>query len=183
METTMPSDTDARDALLLAIAKRHTGFETLATRNSDSLDFREVCAEGLRRALADAYEAGRAAESDDRSGGTAAEREAPRWDPRQAVREIASQQSELALVMEQAAEQARVLNERISRLVAKAKAELSSKDATDADFSAFIGGLSLCRVDTGDFDSSFVDLLESRGPAVYPPVWDAKRVRWAVVPR
>jgi len=58
METTMPSDTDARDALLLAIAKRHTDFETLATRNSDSLDFREVSAEGLRRALVDAYEAG-----------------------------------------------------------------------------------------------------------------------------
>ena len=55
----------ARDALLLEIAKRHTCFETLETRNRDSLDFHEVNAEGLRRALVDAYEAGRAAATRD----------------------------------------------------------------------------------------------------------------------
>ncbi len=55
----MRHDTDL-DALLLSIAKRHTCFETLETRNSDSLDFHEVSAEGLRRALVAAYEAGRA---------------------------------------------------------------------------------------------------------------------------
>lgn len=60
MEKTMTADAE-RDALLLAIANRHTGFETLETRNRDSLDFHEVSAEGLRRALVDAYEAGRAA--------------------------------------------------------------------------------------------------------------------------
>jgi len=54
-----------RDGRLLAIAKRHTIFETLETRNRDSLDFHEVSAEGLRRALADAYEAGRAAATRD----------------------------------------------------------------------------------------------------------------------
>jgi hypothetical protein len=66
IETTMNTANDAaRDATLLSIAKRHTCFETLETRNRDSLDFHEVSAEGLRRALADAYEAGRAAATRD----------------------------------------------------------------------------------------------------------------------
>ncbi len=48
---------------LLAIARR-LGFDTLETRKSDRLDFREVHVEQLREALEAAYEAGqRAAKS------------------------------------------------------------------------------------------------------------------------
>jgi len=45
---------------LLAIARR-LGFDTLETRNSDRLDFREVAVWQVREALQAAYEAGRTA--------------------------------------------------------------------------------------------------------------------------
>jgi hypothetical protein len=48
---------------LTNIAKKHTGIETLKTRNSDRFDFHDVNAEGMRRALHEAYESGRAAGS------------------------------------------------------------------------------------------------------------------------
>ena len=40
------------------IARDHLGVETLETRGSDRLDFHEVSAEGIRRALLAAYMAG-----------------------------------------------------------------------------------------------------------------------------
>mgnify|MGYP003502186415 CR=1 FL=1 len=49
----------APEALLAELALRHFGVETLATRNSDSLDFHEVDVWSLRRALRSAYRAGR----------------------------------------------------------------------------------------------------------------------------
>ena len=42
------------------IAAKHLRIETLATRNSDSLDFHEVSVWGLKAALEAAFEAGRA---------------------------------------------------------------------------------------------------------------------------
>jgi len=47
------------DRELEAIAKVNLQIETLATRNSDRLDFHEVSVWGLKRALEAAYEAGR----------------------------------------------------------------------------------------------------------------------------
>jgi hypothetical protein len=52
----------ARNALILELAKRRVFLETLATRNSDRLDFRDVAVWAIRKALAEAYEAGRRAE-------------------------------------------------------------------------------------------------------------------------
>ena len=49
------------DAVLGAIASKHLFVETLATRNSDSLDFHDVNVAGLKAALAAAYAAGQAA--------------------------------------------------------------------------------------------------------------------------
>jgi len=46
------------DQILTGIARRHLNIPTLATRNSDSLDFHDVSASGIRAALAAAYEAG-----------------------------------------------------------------------------------------------------------------------------
>lgn len=46
------------DDLICQIAKRHCRFETLETRKSDSLDFREVSVWGLKAALEEAYTAG-----------------------------------------------------------------------------------------------------------------------------
>lgn len=40
------------------IAKRHLGIETLATRNSDCLDFTECSVWGLKAALEAAFKAG-----------------------------------------------------------------------------------------------------------------------------
>jgi hypothetical protein len=63
-ETTMttPDDTNAApEALLAELARRHLGIETLATRDSDRLDFHEVAVWAVRDALAAAYEAGRKA--------------------------------------------------------------------------------------------------------------------------
>lgn len=46
--------------LLTEIALKHLGVETLTVRNSDSLDFHEVSAWGLRAALEAAFAAGQA---------------------------------------------------------------------------------------------------------------------------
>lgn len=43
------------------IAARILGVETLATQNSDALDFHELAVWNIQRALEAAYEAGRAA--------------------------------------------------------------------------------------------------------------------------
>ncbi len=55
------TDSNARDALLLAIAREHFDVETLETRNSDSLDFHDVAVWSMRAALEAAFEAGRKA--------------------------------------------------------------------------------------------------------------------------
>lgn len=47
---------------LIASLARQLGFETIETRNMDSLDFRDVGVASLRSALEAAYEAGRQAE-------------------------------------------------------------------------------------------------------------------------
>jgi len=49
----------APEALLAELALRHFGVETLATRNSDSLDFHEVAVWAIRDALEAAWQAGR----------------------------------------------------------------------------------------------------------------------------
>ena len=52
----------APEALLLAIARTHfPNIETLETRNSDCLDFRDVAVWAIRDALEAAYAAGQAA--------------------------------------------------------------------------------------------------------------------------
>jgi hypothetical protein len=48
----------ARRATLASIARRLLGFETLESRGSDSLDFREVGVERVAEALEAAYQAG-----------------------------------------------------------------------------------------------------------------------------
>jgi len=55
----MPKATQQQiDQLLTEIAKKHLSFETLETRNSDSLDFHDVAVWSLKEALQEAYEAG-----------------------------------------------------------------------------------------------------------------------------
>ena len=49
------------DQLLTQIALDHLFIETLATRNSDSLDFHDVSVWGVKSALMAAYQAGLAA--------------------------------------------------------------------------------------------------------------------------
>ena len=49
------------DQLLARIALDHLFIETLATRNSDSLDFHDVSVWGVKSALVAAYQAGLAA--------------------------------------------------------------------------------------------------------------------------
>lgn len=49
------------DQLLARIALDHLFIETLATRNSDSLDFHDVSVWGVKSALMAAYQAGLAA--------------------------------------------------------------------------------------------------------------------------
>lgn len=49
----------APEALLAELALRHFGVETLATRNSDSLDFHEVAVWAIHDALEAAWQAGR----------------------------------------------------------------------------------------------------------------------------
>jgi hypothetical protein len=46
------------EALLTELAQRHLGIATLATRNSDSLDFHDVAVWCLRDALEAAFNAG-----------------------------------------------------------------------------------------------------------------------------
>ena len=53
------------DLLLTQIALDHLFIETLATRNSDSLDFHEVSVWGMKSALMAAYEAGQQAAKSD----------------------------------------------------------------------------------------------------------------------
>ncbi len=48
-----------KDQLFTQIAQQHLQVETLVTRNSDSLDFHDVSAWGIKAALEAAYEAGR----------------------------------------------------------------------------------------------------------------------------
>lgn len=48
------------EALLLEIAAKHFGLETLETRNSDSLDFHDVAVWSIRAALEAAFAAGQA---------------------------------------------------------------------------------------------------------------------------
>jgi len=50
-----------RDREIAIIARNHLGFETLATRKSDALDFRDVAVWCVRDALEAAYAAGMAA--------------------------------------------------------------------------------------------------------------------------
>jgi len=47
------------EGLFTSIARRHLFIETLETRKSDSLDFHEVGVGGVRKALMEAYLAGR----------------------------------------------------------------------------------------------------------------------------
>lgn len=47
-----------RDEMLLVIAMKHLGRETLETRNSDSLDFSDQAVWSLKAALEQAYECG-----------------------------------------------------------------------------------------------------------------------------
>jgi len=57
---TNPDDTNAAPETLLAeLALQHLGIETLATRNSDSLDFHDVAVWAIRDALEAAWQAGR----------------------------------------------------------------------------------------------------------------------------
>lgn len=49
------------DQLLARIAQEHLFIETLATRNSDRLDFHDVSVWGVKSALMAAYQAGLAA--------------------------------------------------------------------------------------------------------------------------
>lgn len=56
----MPKATQQNiDQLLTEIAKKHLNLETLETRNSDSLDFHDVAVWSLKKALREAYEAGK----------------------------------------------------------------------------------------------------------------------------
>ncbi len=47
-----------RTERLTQIARRHTSFETLETRNMDDLDFHDISAASFKAALEDAFEAG-----------------------------------------------------------------------------------------------------------------------------
>ena len=57
MKTTK-KQTPPLDELLAAIAYEKLGFTTLETRNSDSLDFRDVAVWSVKDALEAAYRAG-----------------------------------------------------------------------------------------------------------------------------
>lgn len=57
MKTTK-KQTPTLDDLLAAIAREKLGFTTLETRNSDSLDFRDVAVWSVKDALEAAYRAG-----------------------------------------------------------------------------------------------------------------------------
>lgn len=53
----MPTKAD----ILAAIARTELGIDTLATRNSDRLDFHDVAVWSIREALSTAYDAGKIA--------------------------------------------------------------------------------------------------------------------------
>ncbi len=55
----MATNQNSTNERLEAIARRTLGIETLAARNSDSLDFHEVSVWQIKAALEAAYEAGR----------------------------------------------------------------------------------------------------------------------------
>lgn len=57
----MLADTPSRELQLEHIAKKHLNIATLAPRNADSLDFKEVSVWAVAAALEAAYEAGRGA--------------------------------------------------------------------------------------------------------------------------
>ena len=61
MRKTANKTTQQLDQLLTQIALDHLFIETLATRNSDSLDFHDVSVWGVKSALMAAYQAGLAA--------------------------------------------------------------------------------------------------------------------------
>lgn len=61
MSTAPATHDQALSDQLEAIAKKHLWIETLETRHSDRLDFREVGVGSLKAALQAAYEAGRQA--------------------------------------------------------------------------------------------------------------------------
>ena len=57
----MTETTKKTKKTLEQIAREHLGIETLATRNSDHLDFHDVAVWSVAKALEAAYEAGRQA--------------------------------------------------------------------------------------------------------------------------
>ena len=57
----MQTEASAPADLLLKIAQKHFDVETLATRKSDRMDFKEVAVWSIEAALQDAYAAGLAA--------------------------------------------------------------------------------------------------------------------------
>ena len=61
MRNTANKTAQQLDQLLTQIALDHLFIETLATRNSDSLDFHDVSVWGVKSALMAAYQAGLAA--------------------------------------------------------------------------------------------------------------------------
>ncbi len=65
MRKNAEKNTQKIDLLLTQIALDHLFIETLATRNSDSLDFHEVSVWGVKSALMAAYEAGQQAAKSD----------------------------------------------------------------------------------------------------------------------
>jgi hypothetical protein len=56
----MQANTTARDAEILAIARKHLHLSALDTRHSDGADFREHAVWSIKSALEAAYAAGRA---------------------------------------------------------------------------------------------------------------------------
>jgi hypothetical protein len=50
--------TSRSDNILLEIAKKNLGFETLDARGSDSLDFKESAVWSIKKALEEAFDAG-----------------------------------------------------------------------------------------------------------------------------
>jgi hypothetical protein len=54
----MKASTPNLDKLLVPIAKKHLGIETLETRHTDGLDFHDVPVWGVRAALLAAFRAG-----------------------------------------------------------------------------------------------------------------------------
>lgn len=65
MRKNADNTTQKIELLLTQIALDHLFIETLATRNSDSLDFHEVSVRGVKSALMAAYKAGQQATKSD----------------------------------------------------------------------------------------------------------------------